>query len=184
MRDTGRVPAIRPPVLRDGDLTLRPPRRDDADAVTAACQDAAIQRWVRVPSPYEREHADTWLAGCSAHAESGEAVTLLAEDGDGRLAGSFSLLELARGERYGEIGYWLAPALRGRGIATRSVVLLRDWATGALGLRTIEILVHSDNEPSRAVARRAGFADTGELRTLPRDEDPGSPELIVHRWEA
>jgi len=178
------VPGIQPPVLRDGDLTLRPPRPEDADAVTTACQDAEIQRWVGVPSPYRQEHADAWLAGCSARAESGEAVTLLAEDGDGRLAGSFTVLELGRGDGYGEIGYWVAPGLRGGGIATRGVVLLRDWAARALRLRTIEILAHEDNGPSRAVARAAGFRDTGLLRNLPRGEDPGPPRMVVHRWEA
>ena len=111
-------------------------------------------------------------------------ITLLAEDGDGRLAGSFSLLELTSRAAYGEIGYWVASAARGRGVATRSVALMRDWAVAALRLRTIEILVHRDNGPSRAVALRAGFADTGELRTLPRDEDPGPPALIVYLWEA
>ncbi len=184
VRDTGCVPAIEPPTLRDGDLTLRPPRPEDAEAVTAACQDAAIHRWVRVPSPYRREHAESWLASCAAHAESGEALTLLAEDGDGRLAGSFSLLELARGGGYGEIGYWVAPAARERGVATRSVTLLRDWAAAELRLRTIEILVHRDNAPSRAVPLRCGFADTGELRTMPRGDDPGPPALIVYLWEA
>jgi RimJ/RimL family protein N-acetyltransferase len=180
----GRVRAIEPPVLRDGDLTLRPPRPDDADAVTAACQDAAIQRWVRVPSPYRREHAESWLARCARQARAGEEMTLLAEDGDGRLAGSFSLLELRRRPGYGEIGYWVAADARGRGVATRSVVLLREWAAEALRLRTIEILVDRENAPSRAVALRAGFADTGELRTLPRDDDPGPPSLIVYLWEA
>jgi RimJ/RimL family protein N-acetyltransferase len=180
----GDVPAIEPPTLRDGDLTLRPPLPGDAEAVTAACQDAAIHRWVRVPSPYRREHAESWLARCAAQARAGEAITLLAEHGDGRLAGSFSLLELSRGDGYGEIGYWVAADARGRGVATRSVVLLRDWAVEALRLRTIEILVHRDNAPSRAVALRAGFADTGELRTLPRDDDPGPPALIVYLWEA
>jgi RimJ/RimL family protein N-acetyltransferase len=178
------VPAIEPPALRDDDLTLRPPRPDDADAVIAACQDAAIVRWVRVPSPYRREHAESWLATCRRQAEAGEAITLLAEDGDGRLAGSFSLLELAGGGGYGEIGYWVAPWARGRGVATRAVGLLRDWAAAALGLTTVEILVHRDNAPSRAVALRSGFADTGELRTLPRDDDPGPPALIVYLWEA
>ena len=184
MRDTGRVPAIEPPVLRDGDLTLRPPRPDDADAVTAACQDAAIQRWVRLPSPYRREHAESWLERCAAQARAGEVITLLAEDGDGSLAGSFSLLELTSRAAYGEIGYWVAAGARGRGVATRSVAALRDWAAESLRLRTIEILVHRDNAPSRAVALRAGFADTGELRTLPRDDDPGPPALIVYLWEA
>ena len=184
MRDTGRVPAIVPPTLRSGDLTLRPPRPEDADAVTAACQDAAIQRWTGVPSPYRREHAEAWLAGRPAQAEAGEAVALLAEGGDGRLAGSFSLMELPRAEGYGEIGYWVAADARGRGIATRSVTLLRDWAAEVLRLRTIEILVHRDNAPSRAVPLRCGFADTGELRLRPREEDHGPPAMIVYLWEA
>jgi hypothetical protein len=34
------------------------------------------------------------------------------------------------------------------------------------------------------VALRARFADTGELRTLPRDDDPRPPALIVYLWEA
>jgi hypothetical protein len=69
-------------------------------------------------------------------------------------------------------------------VATRSVALLRDWAVKALRLRTIDILVHRDYGPSRAVALRARFADTGELRTLPRDDDPRPPALIVYLWEA
>ena len=71
-----------------------------------------------------------------------------------------------------------------RGKGENDSTLLRDWGARALRLRTIEILVHRDNGPSRAVALRAGFADTGELRTLPRDPDPGPPALIVYLWEA
>jgi len=184
LRDTGGVPAIEPPTLRSGDLTLRPPRPDDADAVTAACQDPGIQRWTLVPSPYRREHAESWLAGCPAQARAGEALSLLAEL-DGRLAGSFSLMELTRRPAYGEIGYWVAAEARGRGVAGRAVTLLRDWAAEVLRLRTIEILAHRDNAPSRAVARRAGFAETGELRPLPRGgEDAGPPVHIVYVWEA
>ena len=111
-------------------------------------------------------------------------MALLAEL-DGRLAGSFSLMELTRRPAYGEIGYWVALEARGRGVARRAVTLLREWAAEALRLRTIEILAHRDNAPSRAVARRGGFAETGELRPLPRGgEDAGPPVHIVYVWEA
>jgi hypothetical protein len=82
------VPAIEPPTLRDGALTPRPPVPGDAEAVTAACQDPAIQRRTLVPSPYRREHAEEWPAAAPERARAGEAVTLLALGGDGRLVGS------------------------------------------------------------------------------------------------
>jgi len=112
--------------LRDGDLTLRPPVPDDAEAVTAACQDAEIQRWTLVPSPYRREHAEEWLASAPGRVQAGEAVSLLAFQGDGRLAGSFSLMELDLASGSAEIGYWVAPWARGRGVATRSVLLVEE----------------------------------------------------------
>jgi hypothetical protein len=37
---------------------------------------------------------------------------------DGRLAGTASLMALARGPGYGKIGHWVAPSARGRGVAT------------------------------------------------------------------
>ena len=150
--------------------------------MTAACQDPEIQRWTLVPSPYRREHAEKWLAAAPGRAQAGEAVTLLAFEGDGRLAGSFSLeLDLARG--YAEIGYWVAPRARGRGVATRAVRLLHDWAVGELGLRRIEILPDAANAPSRRVAERCGYRYTGELRALARDPER-RPSYAVYAWEA
>jgi RimJ/RimL family protein N-acetyltransferase len=146
--------------------------------VAAACQDPQIQRWVGVPSPYELAHAEEWLAAVPGGASAGERATFLAEV-DGRVAGSFSLLEIDAGRGYGEIGYWVAPGVRRRGVATRAVALIRDWARDALGVRTIEILVHRDNEPSCGVALRAGFRDNGELRNSPRREDPDPPAFKV-----
>jgi RimJ/RimL family protein N-acetyltransferase len=177
------VPAIEPPTLRDGDLTLRPPRPEDVDAVTAACQDPAIQRWTLVPSPYRREHAVEWLAGAPGSARAGEVVTLLAEDGDGRLAGSFSLMEIDHEAGRAEIGYWVAAGARRRGVATRAVRLLHEWGASELGPRRIEILPHVDNGPSRRVAEHCGYADTGERRRAPRGPD-SEPVYAVYAWEA
>ena len=80
-----------------------------------------------------------------------------------------------------EIGYWVARAARGRGVATRAVRLVRDWAASELGLTTLELVIHEDNAPSHAVARAAGFTDTGEHRKPPRE---GLPEgrYLVHHW--
>jgi RimJ/RimL family protein N-acetyltransferase len=172
------------PTLRDGDLVLRPKRRSDVDAITAACQDPEIPRWTLVPSPYTRADAEAYLAGSADEAAAGKAVNLLAVDArDGRLLGSFGLMELDREPGYGEIGYWVAAEARGRGVATRAVRLLADWAREELGLTRIDVLPHRDNAASRRVAEKAGFTDTGELVASPRG---GIEQRVyaVYAWTA
>jgi RimJ/RimL family protein N-acetyltransferase len=172
------------PTLRDGDLLLRPKRPEDADAITAACQDPEIPRWTLVPSPYTRAHAEEFIAAGELEAAAGTAASLLAVDArDGQVLGSFSLMELDRAPGFGEIGYWVAAEARGRGVATRAVRLLADWARSELGLTRIEVLPHRDNAPSRRVAEKAGFRDTGELKPCPRAEDD-APVYAVFAWEA
>jgi RimJ/RimL family protein N-acetyltransferase len=157
------------PTLRDGDLVLRPKRPEDVDAITAACQDPEIPRWTLVPSPYTRADAEAFLARSAEEEAAGQSANLLAVDArDGTLLGSFSVMGLDREPGYGEIGYWVAKEARGRGVATRAVRLLSDWAIRELGLTRVEILAHKDNAPSRRVAEKAGFRDTGELAALPR----------------
>lgn len=158
---------LRAPTLSDGEVGLRALRPADIPALVEACRDPEIPRWTRVPSPYLREDAERFLAITATEATAGEgialAVTAAAED---RLIGTIGLMDI-RADR-GEIGYWIAAPERGRGVATRAVTLLSDWAHGQLGLRELRILAHRDNRPSQRVAESAGFADTGELRSLPR----------------
>jgi RimJ/RimL family protein N-acetyltransferase len=171
------------PTLTDGDVILRPRRRSDADALAAACQDPEIPRWTMVPSPYTREDAVRFLARAAAEAASGESVKLLAVDPEGRLLGSFSLMDLRREPGYGEIGYWLAAEARGRGVATRAVRLLTDWGHRTLGLERIEIHVDVENTPSHRVAERAGYERLDGLIPSPRTgvEEPVFVRYVSRR---
>ncbi|MFL5581694.1 MAG: GNAT family N-acetyltransferase [Gemmatimonadaceae bacterium] len=170
------------PTLTDGDITVRPLRETDIPAIVAACQDPEIPRWTRVPSPYTPEDARQFLAIAATEAAAGHGCVLAIADAADRLIGTIGLMDVAEGR--GEIGYWLAAGGRGKGAAARSVVLLRDWAHRVLGLREIEVLPHRDNAPSRRVAERAGFTDTGEIRRIAR-MPPGRQEgYRVYRWRS
>jgi RimJ/RimL family protein N-acetyltransferase len=158
--------AIVAPTLSDGLVGLRGLRESDIPAMVAACQDPEIPRWTRVPSPYTREDARRFLAISATEAAAGEGIALAVVDGDDRMVGTMGLFGLD-GHGRGEIGYWTAAPARGRGVTTRAAVLMRDWAHTALGLTTIEILSHRDNRPSQRVAERAGFTNTGEMRSAP-----------------
>ena len=81
----------------------------------------------------------------------------------GRLAGHASLMSIVPGHQ-GEIGYWLATEVAGRGVATRAVQALVDHALNELGLRRLLIRVRVGNTRSSAVARRLGFQLEGTAR--------------------
>jgi RimJ/RimL family protein N-acetyltransferase len=161
------------PTLSDGGITLRALRDTDVPALVAACQDPEIARWTRVPSPYTVEDAKRFVAIAATEAAAGAGLALAIADQHDELIGTVGLMEIHDGQ--GEIGYWVGAAARGRGAATRATVLLRDWAHAELGLHTIEVLPHRDNAPSRRVAERAGFTDSGEIRRIAR-MPPGKQE--------
>jgi len=169
-------------VLTDGVITLRPPRADDAEALYRECQDPEIARWTGIPSPYERHHADLYLARCAEEEAAGRTRAFVAVDTDDRLVASISVMELDKAAGYGEIGYWVARDARGRGVASRAVMLLRDWCASELGLGLIELLIDSENQASRRVAESTGFLDTGELRAAPRQEASDARTHGVYAW--
>jgi ribosomal-protein-alanine N-acetyltransferase len=50
---------------------------------------------------------------------------------------------------------------RGRGIATRALRLVTDWAFSSLGVTRIELTTDPENVPSQRVAERVGFRNEG-----------------------
>jgi RimJ/RimL family protein N-acetyltransferase len=152
-----------PPVLTGTRVRLRPWRPDDAPAIQAACQDPDTQRWTTVPSPYGRDDAEDFLAHRvpAAHARGGAAFAV--DDlADGTLAGSMTLLHAERG--IGEIGYWIAPWARRRGLGADALDTLAAWAFAHREVHRLELQIEPDNHASRALAARAGFAEEGLLR--------------------
>jgi len=63
-----------------------------------------------------------------------------------------------------EIGYWVLPEERGKGLAARAATLLAQWAIEELGLSRVEASVPVDNEASRKSIERAGFTREGVAR--------------------
>jgi len=80
------------------------------------------------------------------------------------LVGSIGLHGIDWSNRHAEIGYWLAPEGRGRGIVTRACHALTTHAFARLELHRLEIRCVIENVRSRAVAERLGFRFEGTLR--------------------
>jgi RimJ/RimL family protein N-acetyltransferase len=164
-------------MLSDGVITLRAPRATDVDRITVAAQDPVTQRWaLALPRPYLREHAVEFLDRSAAEARAGTGYSFVAADDEDRVIAAM------RVGADGEIGYWVAPDARGRGVATRAVTLLRDWARDELGLERMVMRIHPDNVVSCRVAEKAGFVDTGERRVPNRGQEPDPHAIYV--WTA
>jgi RimJ/RimL family protein N-acetyltransferase len=153
------------PDLSDGVVRLRPPERTDVDAIYEACQDPAIVRFTRVPFPYSRLHAQAFVRNAAHEWRAGSGVHLVAADPstDG-LLGVVGLV-LDRTRRSAEVGYWVTPAARGRGVARRGVRLAVGWAVGELALARVQLMADVRNEASQRVAAACGFRREGLLRS-------------------
>jgi RimJ/RimL family protein N-acetyltransferase len=144
-------------------VTLRPPRESDAPAVAEACQDPEIPRWTKVPSPYGEAEARAFVTEV-VHGDRPEMSLAITDASDGTLLGMVGLRQPDAG--VGEVGYWLAAPARGRGVATRAVRLMCEWAFGELDLARIQLHTLPGNDASERVAERAGFTREGVLRSF------------------
>jgi RimJ/RimL family protein N-acetyltransferase len=160
-----------PPVIEAGPLTLRPFGEDDIAWVCQVSQDPAIQANLpQVFAPYRREHAAFFVRQMTLAAwdTRSRAEFLVAETPAGGAAGT-RLGRVGLGLRphdpgAAEIGYWMDPRARGRGVATAAVRALCQWAFTALDLALIEWHAEVGNVASRRVAEKAGFLIGGTLR--------------------
>lgn len=82
---------------------------------------------------------------------------------EGALVGAIGLHAIDYANRSTQMGYWLGPLARGRGIATRAAAALVEHAFGELEIQRLEIRCVTENAASRAVAERLGFTFEGTL---------------------
>lgn len=154
--------AVIGPELTDGVVLVRVPVEGDAPSVFAACQDPEISRFIPLPSPYEWHHAAEWIAGAPEAWRSRTSTPMVVVDAtSGDLLGACGLVEMK--EDHAEIGYWVKREARGRGTATRAVLLVTHWALTDLGLSLIELLADVRNVASQRVAEKAGYTRDGEV---------------------
>jgi ribosomal-protein-alanine N-acetyltransferase len=153
--------------LTDGGVRLRLVAEADLPAIVVAAQDPEIPRWTRVPSPYGEEDAREWQRSSAAGQEAGTDLHLLIVDAeDDRLLGAIGMHEISRQRGTCTVGYWLAAEARGRGVATRALRLLCEFAFEQLEVVRIELAVDPGNAASIGVAERAGFRREGLLRSF------------------
>lgn len=92
----------------------------------------------------------------------GGAIFAVIEAVTGELAGSIGADEMSGGVAH--VGYWTAPAARGRGLTSDVLRTLPGWFLTECRAARVELIVESQNVGSIQVAAAAGFTLEGLLR--------------------
>ena len=120
--------SVPPDGIRAGDLILRLPALDDVDALLPAFGDPELREAGNLPA-FGRDELATSLHELPVLAETGRLLPLAAvEAASGEVIGGGILHHLDAERRIVEIGYFVLPAARGRGVATTIARLLAEHA--------------------------------------------------------
>ena len=130
---------------------LRPLQSSDADWIYHACQDAEVQRWTKIPRPYTREHAKSFVID-----QNGELLaTAIINSRTGEPAGVAGIHHIKDG--VATVGYWIAPEARRAGAASTALKILPSIAKRLGQVHSVRAVIAETNTASRATAERAGF---------------------------
>ena len=155
-----------PEPLTDGAVALRLADERDIPEILIAYQDDP-EMHLRLGEDRPPSGAD--LGRRSEHAEASRAsgasvaLTVLLQGSDVCRGQVFTSAVDWQNER-AELAIWLAPQVRGQGVASRALRLASGWLLARCGLERVQLLSEPDNEPLLRAAAAACFVREGLLR--------------------
>jgi RimJ/RimL family protein N-acetyltransferase len=161
LRDDPREPRttwLEVPVIEGDGFRLRPVRVDDAPRIQEGTAEPDTEHWLgHKPAPYTMDDARAYVERRREHEATGQAMTWAIADGDDdRILGTVLWFNWVP-EVECELGYWLHPDARGRGLATAACRLALDHVFDSLGVGRVTAFAAAENTASRAVIERLGF---------------------------
>jgi RimJ/RimL family protein N-acetyltransferase len=128
--------------------------------------DPDVVRFTRIPAGADEAFVRGWIKRYEDGWSDGSRAGFAIRGHDGSALGFAAVVDLDLEHREGEIGYMVAPAARGRGIAPRAVDLLTRWCFDELALIRLELRIDVKNAASEGVAERTGYQRDGVLRNV------------------
>lgn len=151
---------------------LRPMRESDAASYADGTTDPDVRRYAHLPEfRYTEASVQEIIAGVvEAGLTRGDlAVLAIADATTDAFAGSLVIFDVT--DDSAEVGFWIHPDHRGRGLAGAALGLAAELASGS-GLTTLTARTVPHNVASRRILESAGFLNRGTVRgTAPSGQD-------------
>jgi RimJ/RimL family protein N-acetyltransferase len=165
------------------EVRLRRWRLEDAADVAVMIDDARLRNWSTM-----RDGLDAWIEHEVAETRGPTRAICLAHDD--RVLGRVALRPpefasdavrceaiQASDQPAGELGYWLVPDARGRGLAYAAVRLMLDSVVAGMGLRSVVLDIETDNAASLRLAERLGAQRRSPTRV--KVDRTGTPRTLA-----
>jgi RimJ/RimL family protein N-acetyltransferase len=168
------------PVLETERLIMRPHGLEDFPDSLAMWSDPQIARSIGGRSPAAEEVWRRLMSCAGSWALLGFGYWVVREREGGRFVGEVGFGDSRRGlgpafDGAPEIGWTLAPAFQGRGLAGEAIAAALAWHDRRTGGGRTVCMIGPDNAASLRLAERAGY------RNFARRSFNGAPTLLFER---
>ncbi|WP_255609399.1 GNAT family N-acetyltransferase [Micromonospora sp. PLK6-60] len=161
-----------------GDLLLRPWRPSDASVFFAAYRDPDIQHW-HTRQPASEDQVREWFQQYHRAWEQETGASWAVTRGGGEVLGRIAMGSMNLDDGVAGCAYWVLPAARGAGVASRALMALSAWALGEAGFHRLHLDHSTRNQASCRVAVKAGFLLEGTKRSDAIHSD-GRHDMHLH----
>ena len=158
-------------------IGIRPCGDRESDVLVPPGEGEEVRYGGGALAPRRRRARGTDAAG---HVSGGEHVVGGDREHPERPLGSVRLHHIVRDHAATQVGYWVGPWARGRGIATTAVRLAVSYAFTELELSRVSLYHAVEYRASCGIARGAGFRLEGETRRSYRYADGQLHDEHVH----
>lgn len=136
-------------------FSVRPWRSGDAPMLAAAWQDPEIARWNPVPPDSSEVFAAEWITGAAQQTVASIGVDVVLVDQAGVICGEIGL-QVDPAQNVAEVGFWLRPESRGRGMGPHLLAFAVAVAS-ALDLVGVVALTDPSNDAAIGLLRASGW---------------------------
>lgn len=152
-----------PEVIDGGFFRLRPLKESDAPSFAQQANNIKIAQMVQdgFPHPYSEQDAVHFITTV----RQSDQQKVFGIEVDGKAVGGIGLKFQSDVYRYSvEMGYWLGETYWGRGIMSKAIQIVSDYALQKMEMNRVFARVYETNPGSMKALERAGFTQEGIAR--------------------